>query len=136
MSINSTNNTVHYETNAKSDKAFKLIPLYADAVNLLNYSIKFPEEGIGPDAFNALEKVFIKYKQNFGLSEVKDDTIEHQVLKHIEGVIAAPIIVLLGLNGFFHKYFMEASFRAQEYHKNPESFKKNTRFLGLFRLVL
>lgn len=130
MSIDSTNNTVHYETNAISEKAFKLVPIYADAVNLLNYSIKFPEEGIGPDAFNALEKVFIKYKQDFGLSAVKDDSIEHQILKHIEGVIAAPIIVLLGLNGFFHKYFMEASFRAQEYHKDPESFKKILDFLA------
>ncbi|NMH89938.1 class I SAM-dependent methyltransferase [Flavivirga algicola] len=130
MHINTSNNTVHYETNPKSERAFKLTPIYTDAVSLLNYSVKFPEEGIGPDAFNVLEKIFIKYKQNFGLSTAKTNAIEHQVLKHIEGVIAAPIIVLLGLNGFFHKYFMEASFRAEEYHKNPESFKKILDFLS------
>ncbi|MDD7885630.1 class I SAM-dependent methyltransferase [Flavivirga sp. 57AJ16] len=130
MTINNTNNTVYYETNAKSEKAFKLVPIYADAVNLLSYSVKFTEEGIGADAFNALEKVFVKYKQSFGLPPVKENTIEYQVLKHIEGVIAAPIIVLLGLKGLFHKYFMEASFRAQEYHKDPESFKKILDFFA------
>ncbi|GAA3604043.1 class I SAM-dependent methyltransferase [Flavivirga amylovorans] len=130
MHINNTDNTVHYETNTKSKKAFKLVPIYEDSVKLLNYSVKFPEEGIGADAFNALEKVFTKYEQNFGLLEIKHGTIEYQILKHIEGVIAAPIIVLLGLNGFFHKYFMEASFRAQEYHKDPESFKKILDFLA------
>ncbi|TGV01016.1 class I SAM-dependent methyltransferase [Flavivirga rizhaonensis] len=131
MYINNTDNTVHYETNPKSEKAFKLVSIYADAVNLLNYSVKFPKQGIGPDAFNALDKVFIKYEQNFGLSTVKKNTIEYQILKHIEGVIAAPIIVLLGLNGFFHKYFMEASFRAEEFHKEPESFKKILDFFSL-----
>ncbi|WP_303319181.1 class I SAM-dependent methyltransferase [Flavivirga abyssicola] len=130
MRINNTDDTVHYETNSKSKKAFKLVSIYADAVNLLNYSVKFPEQGIGPDAFNALEKIFVKYEQNFGLSTVKENTIEHQILKHIEGVIAAPIIVLLGLNGFFHKYFMEASFRAEEFHKEPESFKKILDFFS------
>ncbi len=130
MHINNTNNTVYYETNSKSEKAFKLVPIYKDAVNLLNYSVKFPEEGIGSDAFNTLEKIFIKYEQNFGLSKIKTGSIEYQILKHIEGAIAAPIIVLLGLNGFFHKYFMEASFRAEEYHKNPESFKKILDFLS------
>ncbi|AUP77499.1 class I SAM-dependent methyltransferase [Flavivirga eckloniae] len=135
MSINNADNTVQYETNNTSEKAFSLVPLYADAVNLLNYSVKFPDERIGPDAFSALEKIFKKYKQNFGFSTVSEGSIEHQVLKHIEGVIAAPIIVLLGLNGLFHKYFMEASFRAQEYHKDPESFEKILDFfthLGWF----
>ncbi|WOD43462.1 class I SAM-dependent methyltransferase [Hwangdonia lutea] len=128
--IDNATHTVSFETNAQSEKAFKLVPLYEDAVNLLNYSVKFPKERIGPDAFHVLEKIFKKFETNFGLSNVKNNTIEYQVLKHIEGVIAAPIIVLLGVNGLFHKYFMEASFRAQEYHSNPESFKKILDFLS------
>ncbi|WP_418603794.1 class I SAM-dependent methyltransferase [Hwangdonia sp.] len=128
--VDNSTNTVSFETNAQSEKAFKLVPLYEDAVNLLNYSVKFPTERIGPDAFHVLEKIFRKYENDFGLSKVEDLTIEYQILKHIEGVIAAPIIVLLGVNGLFHKYFMEASFRAQEYHSNPESFKKILDFLS------
>ncbi|GAA3630669.1 class I SAM-dependent methyltransferase [Flavivirga jejuensis] len=128
--VDNTNNTVSFEVNKLSKKAFKLTPLYEDAVNLLNYSVKFPKERIGPDAFNALEKIFKKHKHNFGVSTIEESTVEYQIIKHIEGVIAAPIIVLLGMNGFFHKYFMEASFRAQEYHKNPESFKKILDFLS------
>jgi hypothetical protein len=128
--------TVTYEINENSQVAFDLIPLYEDAVNLLNYAVSFPKERIGPDAFLALEKVFKKHKLNFGLIEVQESSIEHQILKHIEGVIVAPIIVMLGVSGLFHKYFMEASFSAQEFHKDPESFKKILDFfahLGWFK---
>ena len=128
--IDNANNTISFETNAQSETAFKLVPLYEDVVNLLNYSVKFPKERIGPDAFYVLEKIFEKFENNFGNKNVEDNSIEHQILKHIEGAIAAPIIVLLGVNGLFHKYFMEASFRAHEYHTNPESFKKILDFLS------
>ena len=128
--IDNKNDVIAYETNENSKTAFELVHLYEDVVKLLNYSVKFPEERIGPDAFSALEKIFKKFEANFGLSEVKKDSIEYQILKHIEGAIIAPIIVLLGVNGFFHKYFMEASFRAHEYHKDPESFKKILDFLS------
>ena len=121
---------VLYSINENSSKAFSLIPLYEDAINLIAYSIKFPDERIGPDAFSVLEKIFKKYENHFGLGDVKENSIEHQVLMHIEGVIIAPVIVMLGVNGLFHKYFMDASFRAQEYHTNPESFKKILDFFA------
>ena len=38
-------------------------------------------------------------------------------------------IVHLGMSGMFHNYFMNASFRAEEFHKDPESF---TRLLDIF----
>lgn len=128
--IDNESNTISFSTNNNSAKAFELAPLYEDAVNLLNYSVKFPEERmIGADVFIALEKIFKKLENTFGLEHTETDPVEAQVLKHIEGAIAGPIIVLLGVNGLFHKYFMEASFRAQEYHKDPESFKKILDFL-------
>ncbi|MFT4806157.1 MAG: hypothetical protein ACI9YE_003388, partial [Psychroserpens sp.] len=129
-------NQISYTLNEVSARAFKLVPLYEQCVNLLKYSVRFPEDPIGPDAFSALEKVFISYEQKFGLDVSNENTVEHQILKHIEGVIVAPIIVLLGVNGLFHKYFMEASFTAEEYHKDPESFKKILNFfahLGWFK---
>ena len=134
--IDNASDTISYELNKNSEKAFGLAHLYEDAVNLLNYSVKFPEERIGADVFIALENIFKKFKNKFGLTDIENNVIEAQILKHIEGTIAGPIIVLLGVNGFFHKYFMEASFRAQEYHKDPESFKKILDFfshLGWFK---
>ena len=120
--MDNKSDAVSYEINGNTQEAFKLIPLYEDPVKLLSYSVKFPEERIGSDAYIALERIFKKHINNFGLTE--NTAIEQQILKHIEGCIVAPIIVLLGVRGLFHKYFMEASFRAEEYHNNPESFKK------------
>lgn len=128
--IDNVSNTIFYNTNEKSEKAFGLVSLYQDAVTLLSYSVKFPEERIGTDAFIVLERIFNKYQNNFGLKEPLEGSVEKQLLMHIEGVIIAPIIVMLGVNGLFHKYFMEASFRAQEYHKDPESFKKILDFFS------
>ena len=133
--LDNKTNKVSYEVNEKSKKAFELAFLYKDAVDLLSYSVKFPEERIGPDAFSVLERIFRKHEAKYDLIDVSDNSIEHQMLMHIEGVIVAPIIVMLGVNGLFHKYFLEASFRAQEFHSNPESFKKILDFfthLGWF----
>ncbi len=134
--IDNTANTISYTINANSEKAFNLVHLYEEPLKLIPYALKFPEERIGSDAFIVLERIFKQYETLFGLNNIADDSIERQILWHIEGVIIAPIIVLLGVNGLFHKYFMEASFRAQEYHKDPESFKKILdffAFLGWFR---
>ncbi len=121
---------VSYSLNSSSKEAFKLVPLYEDAVALLKHSVHFYDEEIGADAFLALERIFKKFENKFNLKRTDTNPIEAQVLKHLEGLIAAPIIVRLGVKGLFHKYFMEASFRAQEYHKNPESFKKILDFFA------
>jgi len=128
--LNNETNIISYSVNKNSEKAFGLVPLYEDVVKLLDHSVKFSDNPIGPDAFSVLERVFKKFENNFGLDITDENSIEFQVIKHIEGAIAAPIIVRLGMNGMFHKYFMEASFRAQEYHQNPESFKKILDFFA------
>jgi len=126
--INNTTNIVSYQTNQNSEEAFKLAPLYEDASKLLSYSVNFPEKHVSADAFIALERIFKNYEKSFNLKA--ETQVEQQVLKHIEGCIVAPIIVMLGVNGLFHKYFMEASFTAEEYHKDPESFKKILDFFS------
>ncbi|MDG5491260.1 class I SAM-dependent methyltransferase [Psychroserpens sp. SPM9] len=134
--LNNEKDTVAYEINGNSKIAFKHAALYEQPVKLLNYAVQFPNERIGPDAFSALEKIFKTFETQFGLNTSDVNSIDYQILKHIEGCIAGPIIVLLGVNGLFHKYFMEASFTAEEYHKDPESFKKILDFLahlGWFR---
>jgi len=130
QNLDNEKDTISYAINDKSETAFGLVPLYEDPVRLLNYSVKFPEQNIGADAFIALERIFKAHESQFDLQNVQEHSVEHQILKHIEGVIIAPIIVLLGVNGLFHKYFMEASFTAEEYHKDPESFRKILDFLS------
>jgi len=133
QNLNNNRDIIEYAINEKSKTAFSNAQLYKDAVNVLNYSVRFPEERIGSDAFIVLERIFKKYKENFGLIDVKENSVEFQILKHIEGCIVAPITVLLGVNGLFHQYFMEASFSAEEYHKDPESFKKILDFLSYLK---
>ncbi|WP_299525822.1 class I SAM-dependent methyltransferase [Winogradskyella sp.] len=129
--LDNKSNTITYKTNNKSKAAFDLVHLYKDAVNLLKYSDRFAQDKmISLDAFVALERIFNKFETHFGLDISDENSIEYQIYKHIEGVIAGPIIVLLGVNGLFHKYFMEASFTAEEYHKDPESFKKILDFFA------
>ncbi|WP_323789639.1 class I SAM-dependent methyltransferase [Psychroserpens sp.] len=128
--LDNKSNSVSYETNASSAHAFKLVPHYEEAVNLLKYTVKLSNEPIGIDAFHILEKVFTSFESQYGMDISEESSVEYQILKHIEGAIIAPIIVRLGMNGLFHKYFMEASFTAEEYHKNPESFKKILDFFS------
>ena len=74
-------------------------------------------------------KSFEKFKKNYGLVKSNDELtnrIQDQILKHIEGFIIGPLVVKLAMNGMFHKYFMETSFKPEEFHKNPENFQKST----------
>ena len=124
-------NKIYFSTNKKSKTAFELIHLYQDAVNLLKYTDSLAlDKVISSDNYIALEVIFNKFESNFGLNVSDEDGLEYQILKHIEGVILAPIIVLLSTNGFFHKCFEQASFKAEEYHENPEGFKKILDFLS------
>jgi len=85
--LDNKSNRIEYTVNDQSKKAFDLIPLYEDVVGLLKYSAKFPEDGIGADAFITLERIFKKYESNYGITSVSEGSIEQQILKHIEGAI-------------------------------------------------
>lgn len=117
----------------KSEAAFSLIPLYQDVFELLEFSEHFHPRKFEVEPFEMLNKLFGKYKSNFGIqfSDVeKIRSIQEQVLYHIEGVLVGPTIVMLGMTGMFHKYFMETSFRPEEFHKKPECFKEILDFLA------
>jgi len=66
------------------------------------------------------------YATNYGIlfsNDTLTNEIQHQILPHIEGCLVGPILVRLGMSGMFHKYFVEISFRPEEFHKSPEIFK-------------
>ncbi len=115
------------QTNEKSKIAFDLIPLYKDVVDLMIMSEKYHQRKFEKEPFLALENIFKKYSQNYGISFSEEPMvreIQEQVLKHIEGHIVGPTLVALGMGGMFHKYFMEASFMPEEFHEDGESFSK------------
>ena len=129
---------VTISTNEKSATAFPLFSLYEDVVDLLQFSTQFHPRLFEDAPFEKLNQIFEKYKRNYDIQP--DDHplkngIQNQILKHIEGYLIGPTIVRLAMNGMFHKYFMETSFRPEEFHKSPENFKKILDFfvhLGWF----
>ena len=124
-SLDPNTNSVQYSTNSKSEKAFELCALYKDVVELLRKSANYHPRIFNKEIFGDLEAIFHKFQDNYNI-EFSEDTetrsLQNQILKHLEGIITAPSIVALGMNGMFHKYFMEASFRPEEFHKDGKSF--------------
>lgn len=134
------NNTqeIMISVNEKTEKAFSMFHLYGDVVDLLQFSTQFHSRLFEEEPFEKLNTIFEKYKNKYGLKPSTDtltNSVQDQILKHIEGHLIGPTIVRLAMNGMFHKYFMETSFKPEEFHKSPENFKKILHFfvhLGWF----
>jgi hypothetical protein len=130
--VDTSTDEITISINETSEIAFSLFPLYKDVVDLLQFSMDFHPRLFEEAPFERLNVIFEKYKNNYGISFSSDsltNTLQHQVLKHIEGFLVGPTIVRLGMSGMFHKYFMEISFRPEEFHKSPENFKIILDFL-------
>jgi len=123
---------ITYSINSKSKIAFDLFPLYKDVVELSKFAGNFHNRVFQEEPFLRLKPLFEKYKNHFGITFSDDETtlsIQKQVLRHIEGNLVGSTLVRLGMNGMFHKYFMETSFKPEEFHKQPEHF---TQILNFF----
>ncbi len=126
-------NEVSVCINEYSKIAFDYFYLYKDVVELSDYSGNYHPRKFEQESFNKLQKIFIKYQDRFDLhltSDIVVKKIQDQILKHIEGFLVGPTTVHLSMGGMFHKYFMEASFSADEYHSYPESFNSILSFLS------
>lgn len=125
MSVNNDSDEIQYQVNENSAIAIKYIPFYEDVISLLHFSGKFHSRKFEKKPFELLHDIFQKFKtlssDAKNISE-NEQQIYQQILSHIEGNILAPSIVRLGMSGMFHKYFMEASFRPEEFHKDGMSF--------------
>lgn len=125
-------NDIEISTTKWSAIAFQYIPKYKDVVELLELSGKYHSRKFEAEPFHFLEHIFEQYQNNYGIevSQAQETSqIQLQILKHIEGIIVGPTVVALGMSGMFHNYFMEASFRPEEFHKDGESFG---RLLDIF----
>lgn len=137
--VDNESNQVTISINDKSEKAFTFSNRYRDVVQYVKISEGFHPRNFDLEQFTSLNRIFTKYKQgdfNPKSKNEQDREIELQIQKHIEGVLVGPITVYLGMDGMFHKYFMEASFSADEFHEDPVSFSKILdffTFLGWFK---
>lgn len=123
--LNNVRNEVFYSTNEYSKIAFSHFWLYKDVVELLKFSGKFHNRLFQQEPFVKLSKIFDQFQNNYSVELSEDPktlAVQKQILKHVEGMICAPSIVALGMSGMFHKYFMEAYFRPEEFHKESKSF--------------
>jgi len=123
--LDNAKDQISYSINENSEIAFSHFWLYKDVVELLKFSGKFHNRLFQQEPFLRLSKIFDQYQNNYGIEfslEPNTLAIQKQILKHVEGMICAPSIVALGMSGMFHKYFMEAYFRPEEFHKDSKSF--------------
>ncbi|WP_299208103.1 class I SAM-dependent methyltransferase [uncultured Dokdonia sp.] len=137
QSIDGDGSDVTYNITSSSEIAFRLFPLYEDVVNLQKFSAKFHDRKFEKEPFQMLKNIFNAFQNNYGLTIADDEhiaTIQHQVLKHIEGIILGPTLVHLAMGGMFHKYFMQASFKPEEFHKDGSNFKDLLDILCYFEL--
>ena len=123
---------VQVKVNVNSAVAFELAPLYEEVVDLIQFSEHFHRRRFEREPFRFLERIFKSYTDQYGITLSKEEAtrkIQLQVLQHIEGIIIGPTVVALGMSGMFNKYFMEASFKPEEFHEDADSFK---RLLDIF----
>ncbi|MFY0592093.1 class I SAM-dependent methyltransferase [Roseivirga sp.] len=127
QNIETKNADVQFSVNQQSPGAFKAAFIYREVVELLKISEKFHPRKFEVEPFRVLAKIQANYQNEYPdlLDKLEVPlALKHQILSHIEGVLLGPSIVHLGMNGMFHKYFMEASFLPEEYHSDPDSFRK------------
>jgi len=136
--VDNSTNSVTIAKNDKSPIAFEKVDRFEEVVAFLKNSEEFHPRHFELEQFTQLSRIFNKYKNGDYAAQSKDAStheIEAQIEKQIEGVLVGPITVFLGMDGMFHKYFMEASFSADEFHEDPVSFSKILDFfchLGWF----
>lgn len=137
--INNEEDTIHYAVNEKTPYLNAYCHLYGPVFELLVFSGKFHSRIFQKKPFEFWLKITKDFRNTFGLSLSEDKTeraVQEQILKHIEGQLVAPSLVALGMSGMFHKYFMEHSFKAEEFHADADSFSALLDFfvfLGWFR---
>ena len=135
QNLDNGSDEISYDLTDQSSHAFSLAYLYEDVSELLTFSAKFPKRKFHPEPFQKLNSIMNSYQGHYGLGDKSEHPTAQQVLKHIEGILVGPTVVQLGMGGMFHKYFMETSFSADEFHEDGDSFSQLLDFfvwLGWF----
>ncbi len=120
---------VKISVNSKTKEAFSYQNIYCELAGFLAHSSVINSKELTEELCKTWISVFEKYK-SFLTEDAAENSVKYQIQKHIEGSLVGPIIIKLGMSGMFHKYFMEASFSAEEFHKNPHYFEIILNYLS------
>ncbi len=130
-----TDKTPAYRMTNIGKEATTLFEHYAGVSEVLAMSEKYDRRRFEPEPFDHWLTVASPFMRWNGLDPDAND-VQHQIHKHIEGILVGPSVVALGMGGMFHKYFMETSFRADEFHQDADRFERMLDFfthLGWFQ---
>ena len=132
QNLDNEHNRVSYSVNDLTREAFDQFGLYSRVVELMKYSARFHARRFEVEPFRLMENIATEHLTSRQYAEETSDAhdaVRAQISRHIDGVLLGPTIVHLGMSGMFHKYFMEASFRPEEFHEDGSSFG---RLLSIF----
>ena len=127
--LNNENDVAKISTNSKTEEAFSYQNIYCDLSEFLADANVINSKELTEELCKKWISIFEKYK-SFLMENEDGNSLKYQIQKHIEGALVGPIIIKLGMSGMFHKYFMEASFSAEEFHKNPHYFEIILNYLS------
>ena len=127
--LDNETDVVKISTNSKTKDAFSHQNIYCDLAEFLADSDVINSKELTENLCKKWILIFEKYK-SFLNENAEESSLNYQIQKHIEGALVGPIIIKLGMSGMFHKYFMEASFSAEEFHKNPHYFEIILNYLS------
>lgn len=129
--VDNDTDVVTLSSTPKTKQLLEFIHLYEKILPFLRDAATSEFQNFELSTFTDYTYLLEECAHNFGYSkeEIEANDVLRQILAHIEGCIVGPIVVQLGMRGMFHKYFMETSFQAGEFHKNPANFEKILDFL-------
>lgn len=136
--LNPSDGEVNITRNEKSLISFHYFKWYQQVVEFIQFTGNFHPRKFEVEPFLKQRRLFKNYKNRFDFPTPEnpiEKEVQDQMLLHIEGCIVAPTLVRLGMNGMFHKYFMETRFKPEEFHQYPDHFTEILNFfchLGWF----
>jgi len=129
QTLNPDNDSVRVHLTSRGRIALRYVPLYEKAVKFIPYAIRMDDfvlNGFDAIGFATLRELLEGFYQQFDLlpsADPEEKAVQEQVLKHIEGLLAGPFVVSLGMNGLFNKYFSAAPFEVEEFSKHEEELR-------------
>lgn len=123
---------VRYELTARGKNYLPYVSEFESLIPLMEFAVCEKDKLFSEQHFKTLIPQFDKFKMGFNYT-ISDDWDSRQLAENIftqiEGFLVGPLVVHLGMKGMFHKYFMEKSFRPDEFHEQVEGF---TQILNFF----
>ena len=134
-------NDILFSLTPKGKIAASYMHLFKDVVSFIPDAIKMEDyimQGFPDGVLTRLKALFRQSANQFTIAAAGDAgerEVQQQILQHLEGAIAGPLIVSLGISGLFNKYFTVAPFEVEEFTEHHEEFREIVRYfkrLGWF----